>query len=298
MKIGWYPRTEAQIAKGIAFSALSVVTNAAMGTLKFLVGLAYGSPALMAGALYSVNDVLSSIAVNISLRVSGREPTDDYPWGFEKAEFLATGMTGVVLGVAVTGVFVYQYQDLVSSRVAPPHITALGVAVLSIFVSGYMFRRAHHFSRELSSPALHTTAEHSKADAISSVAVLVGIGAAGLGFHVVDRIVAIFEIGHIVFLAGELIGHAMGGLMDRSLPDEDLDMIRQACIDVEGVEAVLHVRSRKGSRSCWVDVVVRVPEELTVAQAHGLTEQAVSAIRAVIGESARSHVRFQAAATA
>jgi cation diffusion facilitator family transporter len=293
MSAGWQPRTETQTAEGVAFSMLSVATNAAMGVMKFAVGVAYGSPALMAGALYSVNDLLSSVAVSVSLRLSGREPTREYPWGFEKAEFVATGITGVVLTIAVSGVFVYQFKDLVSSQVAPPHITALGVAVLSIFVSGYVYHRARELSRELSSPALHTTAEHSKADAISSVAVLIGIGAAAMGLHVVDRIVAVFEIGHIMFLAGELLGAAIMGLMDHSLPMEDLEMIRRACVEVNGVEEVVKVRSRKGSRSCWVDVVVSVSRELTVDEAHELTGRAAHAIREVLGESSQSRVRFQ-----
>ena len=292
----WSPRTEAQVEEGVAFSGVSLVTNAITGALKFGVGLVYGSPALMAGALYSINDVLSSAAVNVSLRLARRQPTEGYPWGFEKAEYIATGMTGVILGVAVTGVFVYQFSQLVSSDVAPPHITALGVAVLSIFVSGYMYLRAASIARRLRSPALHTTSEHFKADAISSVAVLVGIGAAALGFHLIDRMVAVFEIGHIIFLAGELVGAAIAGLMDRGLPAEEVDMIRRACLEVPGVEEVVRVRSRKGVRTCWVDVVVGVPAEMSVAHAHGLTRRAAAAIRAVIGESVEGRVRFQAAA--
>ena len=38
-------------------------------------------------------------------------------------------------------------------------------AVLSIFVSGALYRRAEHLSHAIRSPALHTTAHHSKADA-------------------------------------------------------------------------------------------------------------------------------------
>ena len=295
MRADWEAKSEADVARGIEFSMLSLATNAAMGSIKFGVGFVSGSPALMAGALYSINDVLASIAVNVSLRLVGRRPSREFPWGFEKAEFLATLLTGTVLAVAVSGVFVYQLNDLISSNRAPPHITALGVAVVSIVVSGYLYRRAHGLSHELQSPSLHTAAEHSKADAISSIAVVIGVGAATVGLHFVDRIVAIFEIGHIFFLAGELLYAGAAGLMDRSLPKEDIRLIRDACADVDGVGEVLHTRTRRGTRTRWVDVVISVPRELTVSEAHGLATQAADAIGDVIGDSAQSRVRFRAA---
>lgn len=269
-----------------------------MAFLKFGVGAVYGSQALMVGALYSVNDVLSSFAVNISLRMSRRGPNAQYPWGYEKAEFLATGLTGAVLLMAVTGVAIYQFNDLIAwTSAAPPHITALGVAILSIFVSGYMHQRADRLAHELSSPALHTTSEHSKADAISSVAILIGVGAATLGFQIIDKIVAIFEIGHIYLLAGEFLFKATKGLMDASLPEEDVELIRDACAAVPGVKRIAAVRTRKGIRRCWVDVVVVVSGELTVGEAQHLTEDAAEAVRGVLGPAAETSIKFQGAKT-
>jgi cation diffusion facilitator family transporter len=288
-------RSEADLETGLNFSVLSVATNGGMGVLKFGVGLFSGSQALMAGALYSINDVLASIAVNVSLRLSSRDPTERHPWGWERAEHLATAFTGTVLAIAVTGVFLYQFKDLITLHTAPPHITALGVAVLSIFVSGFLFRRAHHLSHVLVSPALHTTAEHSKADAISSVAVIIGIGAASIGLHIIDRLVAVFEIGHIVFLAGELMVAASRGLMDISLPEEDVSLVREACQKVPGIERVPVIRTRKGGRSSWVDVVVDVAGGLSVRDAHAIAARARRAVLGVLGSNVEIQVKFRSA---
>lgn len=286
--------SEDDLALGLRFSVISLFTNLAMGSLKFGVGMLSGSQALMAGALYSVNDVLSSIAVNISLRFSRRKPSEQFPYGFERAEFMATGITGVVLAVAVSGVFVYQIKDILTLHTGPVHITALGVAVLSIFVSGHLFYRGHHLAHALPSPALHTTADHCKADAISSVAVVIGIGAATLDFHLIDRFIAVFEIGHIMVLAGEFLVASGQGLMDRSLPEQDLSTIRHACGEVAGVEGVASLRTRQGGRYRWVELLVIVSPDLSVSEARRIADQTVRAVGEALGPDTNVRVSYQA----
>jgi cation diffusion facilitator family transporter len=231
--------------------------------------------------------------VNISLRFSRRRPDEQFPFGYEKAEHLATAVTGVVLAVAVTGVFLYQIKDILTLHQGPTHINAVGVAVLSIVVSGALYRRGEHLAHSLGSPALHTTAEHSKADSISSIAVLFGVGAAALDFHLIDRLVAVFEIGHIVILAGEFLLHAARGLVDRSLPEADEALVLAACTEVPGVLGVAQLRTRSGTRMHWVDVVVTVSDELPVSDAHEIVTLAAKAILGSLGPGARPRVSFQ-----
>ena len=56
-------RREAQRYAGLALSVSSL-----MAAFKIIVGTLAASHALLASALYSVNDILSSIAISISLR--------------------------------------------------------------------------------------------------------------------------------------------------------------------------------------------------------------------------------------
>jgi len=85
--------------------------------------------------------------------------------------------------------------------------------------------------------------------------------------------------------------------MDAGLPEEDVEMVRDACADVPGVERVATVCSRKGIHHCWVDVVVIISGELTVGEAKHLTDDVEDAVRSVLGPSAETNVKFQGAAT-
>jgi divalent metal cation (Fe/Co/Zn/Cd) transporter len=135
----------------------------------------------------------------------------------------------------------------------------------------------------LKSPALATSAEHHHADFHGSALALVGIGAALIGFHVFDRIVATFEEMHLVALSGTLLARAVNGLMDRALPDEDVATVERGCGEVEGVQRVTHVRSRQLGSLTWVDVGVVVGSELTVAKATQVRRRVVSAVERAVG---------------
>jgi cation diffusion facilitator family transporter len=166
---------------------------------------------------------------------------------------------------------------------SPPHYVAALLAAVSMVVSWWLSNRNHHVAEELKSPALSTSAEHHHADFHGSALALVGIGAALIGFHVFDRIVATFEEMHLVALSGTLLARAVNGLMDRALPEEDLLTLERGCGEVEGVQRVTHVRSRRLGSLTWVDVGVVVDPELTVASATHVRRRVAAAVERAVG---------------
>ncbi|MEA1965911.1 MAG: cation diffusion facilitator family transporter, partial [Euryarchaeota archaeon] len=65
---------------------VSIGVTAFLVVIKYAAGMLSGSIALVADAIHSLTDVISSIAVFIGLRISDRKPTDEFPYGFYKAE--------------------------------------------------------------------------------------------------------------------------------------------------------------------------------------------------------------------
>jgi cation diffusion facilitator family transporter len=275
------------------FAGLTLAVDALMALFKIVVGLFSGSHAVLASALYSINDVLSAIAVAVSLRFGYRKPNDANPYGYGKAEFIAVGIVSLAIAIGVCAMLLYSILDVMKGVSGPPHAVALIVAVISAVVNWRLARRGRALADALQSPALTTSAEHHSADAIGSAATVAGAGAALLGFHAADRYVAIIETLHLVALSGILLAQSTKGLMDAALPEEDTELIESACRAVSGVEDVVGIRSRSVGRDTWVDVAVAVEPELPVARAHELRRQVQRAIVDVIGRGVVAQVRFQ-----
>lgn len=282
------------VEPGLRFAGLALAVNSLMAAIKIGVGLFSGSHAVLASALYSINDILSALAISVSLRVGNRRATKDYPYGFGKAEFIAVGIVSLTIAIGVFCMFFFSVVDIVLGVDGPPHMVALTLAAASLGVSWTLSRKGHRLAADLESPALMTSADHHQADAEGSFAAIIGVGGALLGFHVLDRVVAIFETLHIVALSGTLLAKAVKGLMDTALPEEDVELLEQVCVEVPGVERLVRIWSRRVGSDTWVDLAVAVPAGLTVERAHEVRKQVSDAVRRVLGPAAAIQVRFQA----
>ncbi len=279
---------------GMRFSVLNLLVNLALGTIKGLVGFLAGSQALKASALYSINDVLSASIVIVSLKVGGRPADERHAYGHGKAEFVAIALMSFVMVAGVFFILFYSLIGIIRGVEGPPCVSALLVAALGLVVGELLARMGFCAARHSDgSVALKSSARHNRADALSSLAVAVGVGGALLGLHLLDPIVAIFEAIHISMISGEFFGKAIKGLMDSSLTTEEVQSISRATCRVPGVARVAMLRTRKMGATCHVDIVVNVSREVTtVQQAQQVAQQVRSTTGRALGRPVETNVRF------
>jgi len=278
---------------GMRFAWINLGVNLSMAILKATVGALANSEALMVSSLYSLNDVLSAAAVLTSFKMASRPADKQHPFGYGKVEFLAVGLVSLVLAASMC-FFVYAIVSILKGSEGGPNVVVLLVALLSFGTSEVLARKGFCVAHHLDSPALDTSAEHNRADAISSALVVLGTLGAFCGLHVLDRLVAVYEAVDIMHLGGKFLGRALKGLMDSSLPADDVEVVRVACLRVPGVSAVKSLRTRRSGAQIWVDAVVLVPEHLSVEQASAVTQQVRLVIRHALGPQARAQVGFRA----
>jgi divalent metal cation (Fe/Co/Zn/Cd) transporter len=71
----------APLSRGKRAARAGILTNALLAAFKLVAGVAGNSYALIADAIESSADVVSSTIVRGGLQVAGREPDDQYPFG-------------------------------------------------------------------------------------------------------------------------------------------------------------------------------------------------------------------------
>jgi cation diffusion facilitator family transporter len=278
----------------VRYSKLNLAVNSALAAVKILVGILSGSRALVAAAMYSINDVLSGIIFIVTLKVGTAPPDRKHPYGHGKAEFVAIALMSIILAVGVFLLLYFSLIDIVRGVTAPPHFIALGVAIIALIANGLLAKKGFCAARFYKSPALHTIAEHNQADAYSSAAVLVGVGGAALGFHVLDQIVAVFEALHILWLGGCLLGKSLKGLMDHSLPPGQTKALERTVAAVEGVVEVVALRTRSAGTEFQADIIVGVPDKYSVDEAQQVCARVAERVRKFRGMTLRTHIGFRA----
>ncbi len=273
---------------------IGLFTNLVLLFLKGFIGVIAGSQALVADAMYSAKDVVSSLLVIVGLKISRRPLNRDHPYGHGKIEFILSMIISVVFLVVIAFLFMHAIQILMNGdEHKAPHMIALWTALISVAVNVFMYFYSRCVAIEVNSPMVRTLAHHHHADATSSMAVALGIiGAHYLGMPWIDTMVALFEIAHLMYLGGSVFHESYKGLMDRSAPDDVCTKIEGLVNEVDGVQVIDDLRTRLVGQGLWVDLVIRVAEDISVEQASEIREKVIDRLSAQVPHLGSVQVKF------
>lgn len=254
-------------------TVVGAVLNFFLVLLKFLVGFFGHSQALIADAVHSLSDLLSDFGLIVALRISRQAPDEDHPYGHERFETIAALAIGLILAANGAWISIHSGQRLYQGAVVTPEAYTLIAAALAILLKEGLYHYTMRAARVTQSAALRANAWDHRSDAISSVLVFLGIGGSLLGFPYLDAIVAII-VGVIVLRFGlTTTWEALQELVDRGLNPDDLAQIRHIIAQVEGVQDLHLLKTRRMGHQILAEAHIQVAPYLSVSEGHQIAER-------------------------
>jgi cation diffusion facilitator family transporter len=233
---------------------------------KLVLGYATGAVSIVSDGYHSLTDSASNVIGLIGLRVAGKPPDEDHPYGHRKFETLASAAIFVFLLIAVLEIGRAAIRRLASP--SPPEVTALSFAVMfgTLVVNLLVVRYESRAGRRLNSELLLADSVHTKSDVFATIGVLVSLAAVSLGYPVLDPIGGIVIAVLIAKTGWEIGENASGILSDRIVIDEE--DIRRVVMDTPEVLGCHHIRSRGSFDHVFLDLHVWCAPDATLAHAH------------------------------
>jgi cation diffusion facilitator family transporter len=141
--------------------------------------------------------------------------------------------------------------------------------------------------RRANSITLEADAHHLMTDVWTSIGVITAMGVVALtGWQVLDPIVAVLVGLNIVWTAYQLLRRSVAGLMDASLPGQDLKIIEAVMTKYREKGVIFHaLRTRQSAARRFVSVHVLVPGAWTVHDAHHVAEDFEGDIRKELSDA-------------
>ncbi|HAO89348.1 MAG TPA: hypothetical protein DCR00_10540, partial [Gammaproteobacteria bacterium] len=165
------------------------------------------------------------------------------------------------------------YERLQNTEDLPvPAAAGLGIALLSIAGKEWIFHYTMRVAKRLNSNLLKANAWHSRSDAISSVAVLIGLIGAQQGYFWMDTLAAIFVACIIATIGWELCMDSLKELVDTSIPKQRRQQIQRCIMAVDGILGVTRLRSRSSGGKIILEVQLLVNPRISVSEGHQLGE--------------------------
>lgn len=263
---------------------------AAVGTmlLKGVAAWVTGSVGLLSDALESCVNLGAAILALWMLRVAAVPPDAKHPFGYSKAEYFSAVAEGGMIVIAALAIIATALPRLIEPQPLAAFgagiVISLSATALNLGVALVLLRasKQHH------SIALEADAHHLLTDAWTSIGIVVGIGAMVLsGWLILDPLIAIAVAVYIVWTGIGVMRRSVWGLMDRSLPETELESIR-AVLEPYKIRGMDYhaLRTRRAGRRRLVELHLLVPGAMSVQQGHGLAEEIEERIRAVLPGSA------------
>jgi len=164
-------KLRAQVTVGI----VSVLMNIVLFGLKFWAGIISGSVALVADAWHSLTDSLTSIVVVISAKLASQKPDKKHPFGHGRWEHISSIFIAFVLGIVAYEFFTNSIERLQDRENVVFGTLAIVVLIVSIVVKELLAQYSFYVGRKTDNALVTADGWQHRADAISSVIVLIGI---------------------------------------------------------------------------------------------------------------------------
>lgn len=290
LKQGKEPGRLFRVRVGVFQGWISVAGNSLLFLIKFIIGILIGSISLIADAIHTLSDVVSSSVVIWGFRETEKPADPEHPYGHGRAEYVATLVIAILL--VVTGIEFIQgaYGRITNPRPINPTWFAIVAVASTIFIKEAMARFAEHLSSRIASGTLHADAWHHRTDAISSVLVVIAMIAGKYGYTAADGWFGIAVALFIIWTGFEIARDAVDDLIGKPPPQEELNEIRQITTGISGVLGVHDIAVHSYGQDKFISVHIELDADISSAEAHDISEKVEHSIQSKLEASPTVHI--------
>lgn len=274
--------------------------NAALVVLKLFFGYWGHSDALVADGYHSVSDFLTDFLVLFFVGIAYKKADSRHPYGHGKFETIASvGISAVLLMVAIfigyEGIktIIDSFHGVVIPR---PDVWTIVVAGVAIVAKEYCYRYTIRYGRKYNSSSIIANAWHHRSDALSSIATLIGVSISfffGETWRILDPIASVIIAGFIFWSAIKIAMPSINELLEKSVPEEEEQEIRNLISEVKGVENVHNLRCRYNGHSLIIDVNIHVNPEISVKHGHAIATAVEDNLKGNLGDDLIIYIHIE-----
>jgi len=212
-------------------------------------------------------------------------PADDnHAYGHGKAEYFSSAFEGFLILIAAVSIAYAAIERLFNPQPLESVRIGLGVSVVASTINLVTSRILMGVGRKYKSITLEADAHHLLTDVWTSVGVITGVGLVWLtGWLWLDPVIAILVALNIVWTGWQLLQRSTAGLMDASIPEEELKTIEGILAGYRKQGLEFHaLRTRQAGTRAFVTVHVLVPGTWTVQDGHDWSERIEADIRQAV----------------
>jgi len=275
---------------GIFQGWVSTTVNIVLFIFKLFIGLMTGAVSLIADAVHTLSDVITSLIVIWGFNQAKKPADMGHPYGHGRAEYIATLIISILLCVA--GI---EFIETAVHRIQNPILIISDwwmviILGLTIIMKEITARYAEFLSSKIASGLLHADAWHHRTDAISSVLVLMALIAGNFGYPSIDGWAGLLVALILIYTGFEIARDSVDDLIGKPPDIMELDAIREIALSVPGALGVHDISVHSYGHDRFVNIHAEINATKSAAEAHDISEEIESRLEKAMGVEPTVHL--------
>ncbi len=264
---------EQQYTKYVKRAAnLAVIVAATLIIAKAFAWWQTGSMAILAAMTDSLVDLFASLTNMLVLRFALQPADDDHTFGHGKAESLAALAQSAFITGSATFLLLQGIQRLTEPQLVQSSELGVAISLFSIALTAVLVWYQKKVVKLTQSPAIEADSLHYQTDLYMNAAILVAMILNIYGVVYADAVFAIGIALYILFNAAKMCWEAVQSLLDKALPQEEVDQIWAIALQHPRIIGIHDVKTRRAGAIRFIQLHLELDDHLPLVVAHDITD--------------------------
>ncbi|MDN3615422.1 MAG: CDF family cation-efflux transporter FieF [Vibrio gallaecicus] len=232
-----------------------------------------GSVSLLASVVDSLLDIAASVVNLLVVRYALQPADKEHAFGHGKAESLAA----LAQAMFISGSACFLILNGVERFFRPHELNSpeigIYVSLFAMLMTFGLVRFQKHVVRQTGSQAIAADSLHYQSDLYMNAAIMLALALSWVGFGQADPVFAVAIGLYILYSAYQMAMEAIQSLLDRKLPDDELQKIKDASLSVEGVLGVHQLRTRRSGPIRFIQLHLELEDQIPLIEAHRISDE-------------------------
>lgn len=254
-------------------SFLGIVFNLFLFIIKIIASTITSSQAMLADAMNSLGDILSSLMTLIGNKIASKPKDEDHNLGHGKAEYIYSMLISIVLIVvalslckdSLTSIWMgnnYHYSNIL-----------IIVCIITIIIKFSLYLYTNKLSKELNSLLLKANSKDHLYDAVITTINLLSIILTIFGVSMIDGITGVIISTWILITGCKIFKESYDVLMDKTIDDKTKEKVLEVVKKYQEVKKVNHFNATPVGYQYQISFTIFVDGNISTYASHDIANR-------------------------
>ena len=251
-------------------SILGILGNVFLLIIKSVIGFITNSQAMIADAVNSAGDILSSFITFIGNQIASKPSDECHNLGHGKAEYIYSILISLVMMVMGFYVFKDSLLSLINKNKYEFSIWIIIVCIITILVKFFLYMYTNKISIKYKNLLMKANSKDHKNDCFVTISTLIASIFSLYNIYFIDGIVGMGISIWMIITAIKIYKESYDVLMDKSISNETKEKVLEIINSHEEIKKVIHFNSTPVGYKYQISFTIYVDGNLSTFESHNI----------------------------